>query len=170
MTPICNSLIGTPTCEKPKQVSASFLFSSCKKKLTEDHFLEARPPILVADSSDEEYYDINESIISENEIPNSESELVHESLEEYSLIRKWLQNSDSLNSSVNSDVDSPIFRKNVPLKKTEIDANREEVRNPVSLSSVPKQEEIIILSSDEEENFGSCKYRNWKTFSCRIQH
>lgn len=145
------------TCEKPKQVSASFLFSSCKKKLLLDSFSESIPPVLVADSSDEECYD-NATVL-ENGAPNFESELVHESLEEYSLIRKWLLNSETPNSSSSSDTNSPIFQHNKTDEKLEINAGKAEVNNSLNPSLVQRQEDVIILSSDEEdEQFESCKY------------
>ena len=149
------------TCGKLKPLSASFLFSSCKKKLHEDSFLESIPPILVADSSEEECCDSDDSFILENGVKNLESELVHESLEEYSLIRKWLQNSETPNSSTSSDNDSQVFHGNKLIKESEWDTEIDQIKNPVNLNSMQKQEEIIVLSSDEEdEQYESCKYRS----------
>ena len=74
-----------------KRVSASFLFSSCKKKPVEEAQFLPGHSILVDDSSDEELVKCD---LFKDEDHDQASEIVDDSLVEYSLIRKWLQNAE----------------------------------------------------------------------------
>ena len=132
----------TPDTASNHKVSASFIFSSCKKKELEiSNFLPGHS-ILVGDSSDEEF--ITGDSFADIANTNQNGEVVDESLVEYSLIRKWLQNADDSFSSVddsdlepksnpcdNSSTNQEILSRVCKLK----DANRETVNNTIVLSS-----------------------------------
>nr|CAG4643124.1 EOG090X0464 [Ilyocryptus agilis] len=121
----------TPTDSKLK-ISASFLFSSCKKRQMQAESLLPGHTILVGESSDEEFVNGED-----NESPREDSQVVDESLVEYSLIRRWLQNADSLSSSNEDDESkSPFVR--------DSDDDKEKSRQRAVV------EDTIVLSSDDE--------------------
>ena len=139
---------------KNQPVSAAFLFSTCKKKLLGSSFPESSPAVLVADSSEDEYYDGEDFLVS-----SPMNSKVHESLEEYSLIRKWFQNAETINSSSDSDTDVelPTLSKNVSTNSAKY-ITKDEFKSPKEQTSITQKEEIVILSSDDEDEFENCKY------------
>nr|SVE82430.1 EOG090X0464 [Daphnia magna] len=141
----------TPDTTSKQKISASFIFSSCKKKpLSTSNCLPGHT-ILVDDSSDEELIRCDSSTDVAN--ANQNADTVDESLIEYSLIRKWLQNAEeSSTPTEDSDVKSNSFeensRKNYQIYDRVCKLNRQTaLRNP--------GDNTVVLSSDDEICVGS---------------
>lgn len=141
----------TPDTASKQKVSAAFIFSSCKKKpLSTSNYLPGHT-ILVGDSSDEELISCDSLTDGTNADPNTEA--VDESLVEYSLIRKWLQNTEeSSTSAEDSDVESNGFdhknsRENLQIFNRVCKLNRQTAtRN--------REDNTVVLSSDDETSPG----------------
>ncbi|XP_057381437.1 germ cell nuclear acidic protein-like [Daphnia carinata] len=136
----------TPDRASKQKVSAAFIFSSCKKKPLATSSRLPGHTILVDDSSDEELIQCDSSMDVTN--ANRNAETVDESLVEYSLIRKWLQNAEeSSTSAEDSDVESNSFeensRKNLQIFDRVCKLNSQTAsRNP--------GDNTVVLSSDDE--------------------
>ncbi len=142
----------TPTDVSKQKVSASFIFSSCKKKKV--LFDETLPPghtFLASESSDEEFVS--------GCIPHPNSTVVDDSLVEYSLIRKWLQNAEDPNSSEDSEPESPRETKAVVSRIAATTHLKNDLKfSPIingSLKKEPKSQltsidDTIVLSSDDD--------------------
>nr|SVE78787.1 EOG090X0464 [Daphnia lumholtzi] len=139
----------TPETASKQKISAAFIFSSCKKKpLTTSNCLPGHT-ILVDDSSDEELIQCDSS----TDVANQNAITVDESLVEYSLIRKWLQNAEESSTPADdSDVESKSFdessRKNCQIfdrvcKLTNLKLN-------CQASSRNLGDNTVVLSSDDE--------------------
>nr|SVE89188.1 EOG090X0464 [Daphnia sinensis] len=139
----------TPETASKQKVSASFIFSSCKKKPLNTSNCLPGHTILVDDSSDEEHIQYDSS----TDVANQNAETVDESLVEYSLIRKWLQNAEESSTPADdSDVESNSFdetsRKNCQIfdrvcKLTNLKLNHQ-------ASSRNLGDNTVVLSSDDE--------------------
>nr|CAG4641600.1 EOG090X0464 [Eurycercus lamellatus] len=134
-----------------RKVTASFIFSSCKKKKqVEENVLLPGHTILVEDSSDEEF--VNDDPF-ESCITHQNSEVINDSLVEYSLIRKWLQNAED---SISSD-DEIISGPSNSLLDV-LDDKKWQGKNSTSLKVISSKshsksvENTIILSSDDDES------------------
>lgn len=137
----------TPDTTLKKKVSAAFLFSSCKKKPTENEksYLPGHT-VLVDDSSDEELVKCQ----SDDDGGDHQSEVVDDSLVEYSLIRKWLQNAEDSFESDNERYSDH--------QSDSDDSFKLDHRQLVDKIDQPKfypidKENTIILSSDNDESF-----------------
>nr|SVE73482.1 EOG090X0464 [Daphnia atkinsoni] len=137
----------TPDTASKQKVSAAFIFSSCKKKpLPKSNYLPGHT-ILVGDSSDEELISCDSSTDITNADQNTEA--VDESLVEYSLIRKWLQNAEeSSTSAEDSDVepngiDCKSSRENLQI------FNRVRKLNHKTATR-NREDNTVVLSSDDE--------------------
>lgn len=156
----------TPDTTSKQKISASFIFSSCKKKpLTTSNCLPGHT-ILVDDSSDEELIRCDSSTDVAN--ANQNADTVDESLIEYSLIRKWLQNAEeSSTPTEDSDVKSNSFeensRKNYQIYDRVCKLNRQTaLRNP--------GDNTVVLSSDDEICVGFGKIAGTVLLSRKIIH
>ena len=139
----------SPDTASKQKISASFIFSSCKKKQLEvsSNCLPGHT-ILADDSSDEEF--INGDSFDELSV-NQNAEPVDDSLVEYSLIRKGLQNAEELFSSDEEVVsDSDISYEIIKSKELPLD-----VLKPKLTGSLV-EDDTILLSSDSDED-SPCK-------------
>ena len=139
----------SPDTASKQKISASFIFSSCKKKQLEvsSNCLPGHT-ILADDSSDEEF--INGDSFDELSV-NQNAEPVDDSLVEYSLIRKGLQNAEELFSSDEEVVsDSDISYEIIKSKELPLD-----VLKPKLTGSLVG-DDTILLSSDSDED-SPCK-------------
>lgn len=134
----------TPTMENKQKVTASFIFSSCKKKKAPYDNLLPGHTILVDDSSDEEF--VGDVSTSPGARPNST--VVDDSLVEYSLIRKWLQNAQDSSSSLEGD-SSPGSASATEDLIFHLEKKSKPKSNP-SKSHETFGDDTIILSSDDE--------------------
>ena len=137
----------TPETPLNHKVSASFIFSSCKKKQLEMSDSLPGHSILVGDSSDEEFINCDSFANIANNA-NQNSEIVDESLVEYSLIRKWLHKAeDSFSSVDDSDLEASV---------PDGESKNQEILNRVlklkmdSACSTEIKNTTIVLSSDDE--------------------
>lgn len=143
----------TPTDVSKQKVSASFIFSSCKKKKV--LFDETLPPghtFLASESSDEEFVS--------GCIPHPNSTVVDDSLVEYSLIRKWLQNAEDPSSSEDSEPESPRETKTVVSRIAATAHPKNDLKfSPIINGSLKKElikpeltsiDDTIVLSSDDD--------------------
>ena len=138
----------TPDTASKQKMSASFIFSSCKKKQLEVSNCLPGHTILVGDSSDEEF--INGDSFDELSV-NQNAEPVDDSLVKYSLIRKGLQNAEELFSSDEEVVsDSDISYEIIKSKELPLD-----VLKPKLTGSLV-EDDTILLSSDSDED-SPCK-------------
>ena len=134
----------TPDTCLNRKVSASFIFSSCKKKQLEKRDSLPGHSILVGDSSDEEFIHCDPLA----DIPNAE--VVDESLVEYSLIRKWLQNAeDSLSSVDDSELEDNCIQSDSSSKDQEILNRVQKFKNDYA-SITEIKNNTVVLSSDDE--------------------
>ena len=139
----------SPDTASKQKISASFIFSSCKKKQLEvsSNCLPGHT-ILADDSSDEEF--INGDSFDELSV-NQNAEPVDDSLVKYSLIRKGLQNAEELFSSDEEVVsDSDISYEIIKSKELPLD-----VLKPKLTGSLVG-DDTILLSSDSDED-SPCK-------------
>ena len=139
----------SPDTASKQKISSSFIFSSCKKKQLEvsSNCLPGHT-ILADDSSDEEF--INGDSFDELSV-NQNAEPVDDSLVEYSLIRKGLQNAEELFSSDEEVVsDSDISYEIIKSKELPLD-----VLKPKLTGSLVG-DDTILLSSDSDED-SPCK-------------
>ena len=139
----------SPDTASKQKISASFIFSSCKKKQLEvsSNCLPGHT-ILADDSSDEEF--INGDSFDELSV-NQNAEPVDDSLVEYSLIRKGLQNAEESFSSDEEVVsDSDISYEIIKSKELPLD-----VLKPKLTGSLVG-DDTILLSSDSDED-SPCK-------------
>lgn len=146
-----------PNTASKQKVSASFLFSSCKKKQMEG--ISSRlldNTVLVANSSDEEYFDCD-SIEKDANSAQENDEVVEDSLVEYSLIRKWLQNAeDSFSSADESDPENDNSSDN----QIADDLKPCIVHRLKTVSHEEFQKEVVVISSDSDEDIPSKKLGN----------
>ena len=139
----------SPDTASKQKISASFIFSSCKKKQLEvsSNCLPGHT-ILADDSSDEEF--INGDSFDELSV-NQNAEPVDDSLVEYSLIRKGWQNAEESFSSDEEVVsDSDISYEIIKSKELPLD-----VLKPKLTGSLVG-DDTILLSSDSDED-SPCK-------------
>nr|SVE75680.1 EOG090X0464 [Daphnia hispanica] len=137
----------TPDTASKQKVSAAYIFSSCKKRpLSTSNCLPGHT-ILVGDSSDEELFSCGSS--TDVVDAGQTAETVDESLVEYSLIRKWLQNAEESSTSSedsnaeSSDVDHENSRKDFQIFNRVCKLNRQRaIRN--------RGDNTVVLSSDDE--------------------
>lgn len=141
----------TPTDAGKQKVTASFIFSSCKKKKV--LFDETLPPghtFLASESSDEEFVS--------GCIPHPNSTVVDDSLVEYSLIRKWLQNAEDPNSSGDSEPESPRETKALASRVVPSYLKDDLKFSPIINDYLKKElkpqltsiDDTIVLSSDDD--------------------
>ena len=167
-TPSVGKMRATP-------LSAAFLFGSCKRNLREDISFEKEQTIILADSSDDDDVKpchIEESLCGEGDeeelfysvdgsVHNS-SEMVQESLEEFALIRKWLQDAQSPDNSCqeqlsNSPIGNRLAAKYVsPTLSSSPDVSIIGFPLPAKKSNA----EVIVLSSgaESEDEFEKCNF------------
>lgn len=144
-------------CDTPKtpiapisknKVSASFIFSSCKKKKAPSEDLLPGHTILVGNSSDEEFVD--DDPFDGGPLSHHHSTVINESLVEYSLIRKWLQNADSPSSSDDSPTEFSSAHEEV------VSDEKPPTSQALNLFSKAKDrtgsiiDDTIVLSSDDD--------------------
>ena len=140
----------TPDTASKQKMSASFIFSSCKKKQLEVSNCLPGHTILVGDSSDEEF--INGDSFDELSV-NQNAEPVDDSLVEYSLIRKWLQNAEESFSSDEEVVSDPDISDEIiksTLKELPLDVSKPKLTGSLV------GDDTILLSSDSDED-SPCK-------------
>jgi len=138
----------TPDTASNRKVSASFIFSSCKKKQLEKRDSLPGHSILVGDSSDEEF--INCDSLADLTNANQNADVVDESLVEYSLIRKWLQNAeDSFSSVDDSNLEDDCIESDSSSKDQEI-LNRVRKFKISYASTTDIKNNTVVLSSDDE--------------------
>ena len=141
----------SPDTASKQKISASFIFSSCKKKQLEvsSNCLPGHT-ILADDSSDEEF--INGDSFDELSV-NQNAEPVDDSLVEYSLIRKWLQNAEESFSSDEEVVSDPDISDEIiksTLKELPLDVSKPKLTGSLV------GDDTILLSSDSDED-SPCK-------------
>lgn len=136
----------TPDTASRQKVSASYIFSSCKKKQSEYNSRLPGHTVLVDDSSDEEFIACDS--FKDKTLSDKEDEVVDDSLVEFSLIRKWLQN---LEDSFDSEEDITPGSNNYSSDSVKSDPQEKLVSivQPKTYSAV-KDDTIILSSSDDE--------------------
>nr|CAG4650880.1 EOG090X0464 [Simocephalus serrulatus]SVE94165.1 EOG090X0464 [Simocephalus serrulatus] len=125
------------------------LLDSCKKKQLESNTRLPGHTVLVGDSSDEElaFDSFKDDIVNDKE-----DEVVDDSLVEYSLIRKWLQNAeDSFDSEEDRTPESECKNFSSDSGKSYPQEKNMSVVQPKPYSAV-RDDTIILSSSDEEKS------------------
>jgi hypothetical protein len=132
-----------------RKVSASFIFSSCKKKQLDKRDSLLGHSILVGDSSDEEF--INCDSLADLTNANQNADVVDESLVEYSLIRKWLQNAeDSFSSVDDNNLEDDCIESDSSSKDQEILNRVRKFKNSYASTTDDIKNNTVVLSSDDE--------------------